>query len=154
MAAVTEQPARHQKPESPWRQPHRWIIIGVAVALLIVGLVAFHFHNVTETANAKADQLTSELHAAGLPAPSHDTITRLLSDDGGAVCDNPGSSLNKALLDAQLVNGAAFVGQRPILADTNLIRGELIVLRVYCPDQIDKFKESVGNYHTDEVAGE
>lgn len=143
-----------QYTEHPWWQPHRLVIIGVIAALVVVGLVLYHFHRENVVADQKADQLTAALHSAGLPAPSHDTITRVLGDDGGAVCEDPGNALHKALLDAQLVNGAAFVGQRPILASTHLIKAETVVLRIYCPDKIAEFQDSVGNYHLDEVTKE
>jgi hypothetical protein len=77
----------------------------------------------------------------------------VLGDDGGPVCRDPGDALNKALLDAQLVNGAAFVGQRPILSDPGVIRGESLVLQVYCPDQLGAFHDAVHGYHLDDVSG-
>lgn len=136
-----------------WAQTHRWVIVVVLVALVAVGLGVYRFHHQDAVAEAKAEQLTAELRRAGLPAPSTDTIARVLGDDGGPVCRDPGDALNKALLDAQLVNGAAFVGQRPILGDPDMILGESLVLQVYCPGQLTAFHDAVRGYHLDDVSG-
>jgi hypothetical protein len=136
-----------------WRHPHRWVIIVVLVALVVIGLVVYRFHARSPQADAKADQLITALHQAGLPAPSRDTIARVLGPDGGPLCENPGSALNKALLDTQLVNGAAFVGQRPILGEANVIRAGEVALRVYCPDELAAFQAYVHTYHLDSVSG-
>jgi hypothetical protein len=39
-------------------------------------------------------------------------VVRVLGDDGGAICDDPNSSLKKAILYGQLTNGAAGPGIR------------------------------------------
>jgi hypothetical protein len=144
-------------PQTPanrgWRHPHRWVIIGVLIALVVIGLITYQFHARSPQADAKADQLITALHQAGLPAPGRDTIARVLGPDGGPLCENPGSALNKALLDTQLVNGAAFVGQRPILGEGKLIRAGEIALRVYCPEELAAYQAYVRTYHLDAVSG-
>jgi hypothetical protein len=133
---------------------HRWVIVGVLLVLLVIGLLSYGVSE-NRQADAKADELIAALERAGLPTPeSRDTIVNALGDDGGAVCEDPGSSLRKALLDQSLVNGASFVGQRPIRADGDLLRAQLIVLRVYCPDEIDGLRDRIDDYRVDDVDDE
>lgn len=137
---------------SGWSQPHRWAIVAVLVVLVVVGLLTYGWMHSNAEADRKADQLIQQLEAAGLPVPANrDTITRVLGTDGGPVCDDPGSALRKALLDQQLTNGGSFVGQRPVRASRNILRGELIVLEVYCPDQVEALRDRIDDYRVDDV---
>jgi hypothetical protein len=137
------------------RHPHRWIIAAVVIALAVVGLITYGFHEADQEADAKADQLIAAFQQAGLPVPANrDTITRTLGNDGGAVCDDPGGALRTGLLNAQLVNGASFVGQRPIRGAVNVVRGESLILQVYCPDQLPAFRDSVSGYRLDDTVKE
>jgi hypothetical protein len=136
-----------------WGQTHRWVILIVLVALAIGGIVTYRYAQRGKEADQKADQLTTELQAAGLRVPaSHDTITNVLGADGGAICDNPSSALRKAIVDSQIVNGAASVGQRPIIGEVDLVTGTVIVLEVYCPDKVDAFQDAVASYRLDDVS--
>ena len=81
----------------------------------------------------KADQLVAALENAGATAPSQDQIVRVLGDDGGAICEDPGSSLRRAILHGQLTNGATGPGMRPVIADNRVVRGQLLVIEIYCP---------------------
>jgi Tfp pilus assembly protein FimT len=135
-----------------WAAAHRWVIIGVLAVLAVIGLITYGFHQHDEQAKAKAQQLTEQLQSAGLRAPaSQDTIVNLFGTDGGVVCDDPGGALRKALVDQQLVNGAANVGQRPVIGEVHLVKGATIVLQVYCPDKVDAFRDKVANYQLDNV---
>ncbi len=132
--------------------PHRIAIVAVLAVLLVIGLISYGWEHSDARANKKAEELITQLEQAGLTPPaSKKTITRVLGTDGGAVCDDPGAALRKAQLDAQLVNGASFVGQRPIRASTNLIRGGLIVLNVYCPDKLDDVADKIDDYTLDDT---
>jgi hypothetical protein len=138
-----------------WQQPHRWVIIGVLLAMAIFGAITFQYAAADIEATAKAEELATELEAAGLRAPSDtEAVARVLGTDGGAACDDPASALRQALLDAQLVNGAAFVGQRPVIAPRNVVRGGAIVLQVYCPDVLAAYQDQIADYTFDDVAGE
>jgi hypothetical protein len=135
-----------------WGQSHRWVIIGVIVVLAVIGLITYGYAQHNQAAAAKAQQLTDELQKAGLRAPaSQETIVNALGTDGGPICEDPGAALRKALVDQQIVNGAAFVGQRPIIGEVHLLAGAVIVLQVYCPDKVDAFRDAVENYKLDNV---
>lgn len=135
-----------------WAHAHRWVIIAVLVVLAVVGLITYGFHEHDERARAKAEQLTNELREAGMRVPaSQDTIVNLLGTDGGVVCSDPGGAMRKALVDQQIVNGAAFVGQRPIIGEVRLVEGTVKVLEVYCPDKVESFRQAVADYKYDNV---
>ena len=141
-----------EPPQEGWAQTHRWVIIIVIVALAVIGLVTYGFHQHNENAEAKAQQLTDELQNAGLRVPaSRDTIVNVLGTDGGPICQDPAAALRKALVDQQIVNGASFVGQRPVIGEVHLVQGAAIVLRVYCPEKVDAFRDAVNDYKLDNV---
>ncbi len=68
---------------------------------------------------------------------------RLLGDDGGFVCQDPNSALGKAALLAGLTNGAGGPGVRATLAESRAVQGELLIMKVYCPDELADFQEFV-----------
>lgn len=116
-------------------------IAAIIAVLLVVALVVHRSGTKTRESEAKADQLISALQAAGLRAPARNTIVRVLGSDGGAVCANPGQALNKASLLAQLTNGAAGPGVRPVIAVSRVVRGETLVIKTYCPDKLADFQK-------------
>jgi hypothetical protein len=146
-------------PAAPATEPdeHRflyWLIGLVVVVLAVIGLITYSGKQQSEEANAKATQLTQALQQAGLNVPAdQDIITRSLGTDGGAVCDNPANALGRALLFDQLVNGASFVGRRPVIADTNVLKGELAILNVYCPEKVQQFRDKTQDLKLDDTLG-
>lgn len=120
-------------------------VAAVLAVLLVVGLVVHRSGKTSREAQAKADQLVAALQAEGLRAPSQNALVRVLGNDGGAVCRNPGQALNKASLLAQLANGASGPGARPVIADTRVVRGETLVIKTYCPEQLADFQKVVDN---------
>jgi hypothetical protein len=131
-----------------------WAIGIVAVVLAIVGLITYSGQKQTEEANAKAQQLTQAFQRAGLAVPQDASIiTRSLGTDGGAVCDNPASALGRATLFQELYNGAAFVGRRPVIADTNVLKGELLILQIYCPEKVQQYRDKTRDLKTDDTIG-
>jgi hypothetical protein len=131
-----------------------YIVVGVAlVVLLIVGLVAYNSSKETQAAQQKADQFIAALAKAGVPAPSKDQVVRVLGDDGGAVCADPNSSLKKAILYGQLTNGAAGPGIRPVIADNRVVRGELLIIGIYCPDQLPEFTKTANDLKLADLVG-
>jgi hypothetical protein len=63
-------------------------------------------------------------------------IVDVFGDDGGATCAKPNSALKRGLLLGELTNGAAGPGARPIIADNRVVQGQLLVMKVYCPDEL------------------
>ncbi|MET8154388.1 hypothetical protein, partial [Actinoplanes sp. NPDC005259] len=100
-----------------------YLIFGVAF-LVLAGTALLTFQGAQESreADAKADQLISELTAAGARAPSREQITRVLGDDGGAICANADEALSRGVLYSQITNGAAGPGQRPVIADSKIVQ--------------------------------
>lgn len=129
-----------------------WIVGGVLIALVVIGLITYSGNKREQEAQAKAQQLTTKFEAAGLPVPvDEDIIVRSLGTDGGAVCDNPANALGRALLNDQLSNGAAFVGRRPVIADRRVILGGALILETYCPEALDEFRETFEDYRVDDT---
>jgi Tfp pilus assembly protein FimT len=130
-----------------------YIVAGiVVVALMIIALLTFRSGKESEQAEQKANQLITALTAAGARAPSQEQVVRLLGDDGGAVCDDPSGSLRKGILLGQLMNGAAGPGMRPVIADKRVVRGQLLVLQIYCPDELPRFQEFVDRLNLSDTA--
>ena len=119
---------------TPRNQMILYVVVGV-VFLLLAGIALASFHSARESQRAqeKAAQLTTELGAAGLRTPTTDQIVQVLGDDGGAVCADPGNSLRRGVLYGLITNGAAGPGQRPIIADKRIVQGQLLIMKVYCP---------------------
>ena len=130
-----------------------YIVSGiVVVALMIIALLTFRSGKESEQAEQMANQLITALTAAGARAPSQEQVVRLLGDDGGAVCDDPSGSLRKGILLGQLMNGAAGPGMRPVIADKRVVRGQLLVLQIYCPDELPRFQEFVDRLNLSDTA--
>jgi hypothetical protein len=142
----------HHEP-GPAHEPveaHRgWVFyttVGLLLAgVLIVMLVVFQNHRHNQDAR-KADQLAqtlqTQLDDAGMTVPDQDTIVRVLGSDGGAVCADPGGSL-QSLRDLNGVSGAAGPGLRPGPVVERLVDAERLVVQVYCPDELGSFDDYV-----------
>ena len=79
---------------------------------------------------------------------------RVLGDDGGATCADPNDALSRAVLFTQLANGAAGPGARPVIADSRVVQGQLLIIQIYCPDELEDFQEFVDDLKTDDVASD
>ena len=132
-----------------------YLVLGVAFLLLTgVCLLAFHNGRENRQADEKADQLIAELGAAGARAPSKEQIVAVLGDDGGAICSAPSDSLRRGVLYGQITNGAAGPGQRPVIADNRIVQGELLIMKVYCPESLEDFQKIVQDLKFADVAAE
>ena len=131
-----------------------YLVIGV-IFLLLTGVAMFSFLSGRDEQQAqeKAAQLNSQLTAAGLQTPPTDRIAQVLGDDGGGVCANPHNALRRGVLYGMLTNGAAGPGQRPVIADNKVVRGQLAIMKVYCPQYLQRFQEVVDDLKTANVAG-
>jgi hypothetical protein len=139
-------------------QKHRrvtYIVITVAlVLLLIICFIFYRSAQSSQQAQDKANQFIAALQKAGVRVvPSQEQIVRVLGDDGGAICKDPASALRKALLFSQLTNGAGGPGIRPVVVDSRIFKGELLVIQIYCPDQLPQFQQMVEQLKTAPVAG-
>jgi Tfp pilus assembly protein FimT len=131
-----------------------YVVVAVLVGvLMVIGLVTFSSARSTREAEEKADELIAALEEAGATPPTREQIVRVLGDDGGATCTDPNESLTRAVLLSQLANGAGGPGSRPVIADSRVVRGQLLIIEIYCPDELDDFKEFVEDFETDDVAG-
>ena len=142
--------------ETQSKRERSTLYIAVAVAigvLMVIGLIFHRSAEATRESEQKADQLIGALEDAGATAPNRDQIVRVLGDDGGAVCANPNESLSRSILLAQLANGAAGPGARPVIADSRVVRGQLLIIKIYCPDELEEFQQFADNLKTDDVAG-
>jgi Tfp pilus assembly protein FimT len=136
--------------ERTWLYITACLVLGVMV---VIALFAFGSARQTQKAQDKADQLISELNAVGARTPDKDQIVRVLGDDGGATCANPNKALSRATLLSQLANGATGPGARPVIADSRAVQGQLLIIKVYCPDELADFQAFVDDLKTDTVAG-
>jgi len=144
-------PAESQSPRE-----RSWIYITASVILVVLAVwavLAFSSARETQRAQDKADQLTAALKDAGaVRTPDQDQIVRVLGDDGGATCSDPNDALSRATLLSLLANGATGPGARPVIADSRALKGQLLIIQVYCPDELDDFQKFVNDLKTDGVA--
>ncbi|PRY30866.1 hypothetical protein [Pseudosporangium ferrugineum] len=130
-----------------------YVVLGVIFLILSgVALLTFRSARSDAQARAKADQYIAELTANGLRTPTQEQIVRVLGDDGGALCDDPSAGLRRAVLYGTLTNGAGGPGARPVIADNNVLKGQLLAIKVYCPEQLEDFAEVANDLKYADVA--
>jgi hypothetical protein len=144
----------HDHPPGPAVTRPTWlyVLLGVvAVGLVIWGVSAYRGHQDTQAAQEKAQQLQDEFEAARLPTyPDTREVARTLGTDGGAVCDTP-QTLARSVLKLQLSNGAAGPGQRPVRVAAPTLKGELLIIKTYCPEKLGEFQKFVNDLNYSEV---
>jgi Tfp pilus assembly protein FimT len=141
--------------ETQSKRERNWIYITACIilgALVIAGLIAFSSARETRQAQEKADELIAALQDAGARTPDQDQIVRVLGEDGGATCADPNKALSRATLLAQLTNGATGPGVRPVIADSRAVQGQLLIIEIYCPEELQDFQAFVDDLKTDDVA--
>jgi hypothetical protein len=144
-------PAETQSPrERSWIYITTCVLLGLMV---VVSLMLFRSARETAQAQDKADELIAALEDAGARTPSQDQIVRVLGEDGGATCADPNAALSRATLHSLLTNGATGPGARPVIADSRAVQGQLLIIQVYCPDELEDFQAFVDDLKTDDVAG-
>jgi len=144
--------------ESQTKRERSWIYITACVLLAIAAVVAvltFSEARESNRAQEKADQLIEAFVEAGAArTPDRDMIVRVFGDDGGATCENPNDALRRATLASLLTNGATGPGSRPVIADSRAVQGQLLVMEVYCPDELEDFRSYVEDFETDDHIGD
>jgi len=129
-----------------------WVAAGLLVVMAAIALISYRGAKESQAASAKADELLAVFQKAGVrELPSKDQIVGVLGDDGGSVCQDPSNSLRKATLFSMIANGAAGPGMRPVITDSRLVRGQLAVIGVYCPDELPDVQAFVDDLKTDSV---
>lgn len=129
-----------------------WVLGLIFVVMAGTALLIFDSSRDQQQAEQKADQLITELNSAGLRSPSKDQIVAVLGDDGGATCADPVSALGRGTVYGMMTNGAGGPGTRPVIADNNILKGQLLVIKVYCPEYIEEFQEFADDLKTADVA--
>jgi len=143
-----------------FHDPHRRrrityvVVAAVLIALLILGLVVHDQAERNAASKEKADQLIALFQMQNLPVPDRDQIIRTFGDDGGAMCEDPGNALNKAIRDGLGSNGAGGPGQRPVFIAQRTIEGEKLAISVYCPSQLPEFQKYTDGLNLDDVVKE
>ena len=142
-----------QETQSQREQRMIYVVVGLVVlALMILGLFLFNGAKETQEANAKADQFIAALGVLGVPPPPKDEVVRVLGTDGGATCDDPNNALKRAILYSQLSNGAAGPGMRPVVFDKTMFAGQLLILKIYCPDELPSMQKYLDKLKSADVA--
>jgi hypothetical protein len=143
--------------ERSTRRERSWIYIVasvVLVALAVWAVIAFSSARENLRASEKADELVQVLEDKGATAsPDPVAIARVLGDDGGAVCANPNQALSRATLYGLLTNGSGGPGSRPVIVDNKVMQGQLAIIEVYCPDELEDFQQFVDSLQTTDSNG-
>jgi hypothetical protein len=129
-----------------------WVLGLVFVVIAGTALLIFTSSRDAAQADEKADQLISEARAAGLRVPAKDTVVAVLGDDGGATCADPVSALGRGVVYGMMTNGAGGPGTRPVIADKNVLKGQVLIIKVYCPKYLEEFQEFAEDLKTADVA--
>lgn len=132
------------------------LYVVVSVVLVIVGVwavIAFSSARGAQRAEEMADELVQQLEAAGATAPPPEVIARVLGDDGGAVCADPNAALSRATLYGMLTTGSGGPGERPVITDNRVLQGQLAIIEVYCPDELEDFQQFVDSLQTTSANG-
>ncbi len=129
-----------------------WVAIGVLVVLTAIALLAFRQAREQAAATQKAEELVATLEAAGVERlPSVERVARVLGDDGGSVCADPGTALRRSTLLAMLTNGASGPGARPVIVDSRLFEGQVAVMSIYCPEHLEDVRAYLDDLRTADV---
>ena len=62
------------------------------------------------------------------------------------------NALKRATLNSMLANGAAGPGSRPVVFDRRYLAGQLLVLKIYCPDELPSMQSFVDKLKSGDVA--
>jgi hypothetical protein len=131
------------------------VIAALVAILMVIGVAGWRTEKATRAAEEKADRLIAALVELGATrVPGRDQIVTVLGGDGGPVCADPTNALRRAASQAQLSNGAGGPGTRPVIADSGVVKGELAIITIYCPDKLSDFEEFVDDLRTTDLAPE
>ena len=139
--------AAEQQP--PRERSVLYIVVAVVlVSVAVWAVIAFGASREAERAEEKADELVQALEDAGATTLRPEVIARVLGDDGGAVCANPNQALSRSTLYGMLTTGSGNPGERPFITENRFLQGQLAIIEVYCPDELEEFQEFVDSLQT------
>ncbi|MGK3952624.1 hypothetical protein ACLKM7_09905 [Microbacterium sp. I2] len=124
------------------------VVIIILIGLAVVALLMFRTDRQNAAADEKATQLVQALETAGMLAPTTDQIARVYGDDGGTACADPNGALTRALVLGELSNGATGPGRRPVIVEDRILKSQLLVIGVYCPDELPNYQEFIDGLDT------
>ncbi|WP_448002627.1 hypothetical protein [Agromyces bauzanensis] len=120
------------------------ITVVVLVALGVIATVMFLTARQEVKSQDKAEELIQVLSDAGVDVNlTAEQISRVLGNDGGAVCANPNDALSRAVLLDRIANGAGGPGIRPIITDERYLQGQVLIMQVYCPNEVEDFQKFI-----------
>ncbi|OXM45325.1 hypothetical protein [Amycolatopsis alba] len=133
MTTVDERSSRRQRKTV-------YLVVGIALGvLLLAGYLLFRSAHSTTEAETKADLLVTRLVQEGARTPSRDQLVRLLGTDGGSICADPNAAFARATSEGGISGGGP--GTRPVLPVSTLVRGQTLVIEVYCPEKLEGFQQ-------------
>lgn len=125
------------------------VVVGVLIVLGVIATLLFLDRRQEARDLEKAEQLLSAFSDAGISVTlSAEQIAEVLGDDGGATCADPNAALSRATLLAGLANGAGGPGTRPVIVESRLLQGQLLIIETYCPEQAEGFRQFVDSLTT------
>ena len=137
-------------------RPPRCSVIPLSLAALLMAAVLIGCQATpvkdpdSPEALRKAQQLQEKLEAAGLPVPDTDTLTGLYGTNGGVVCTYSGSDFQTYYNLIHFGN----TGRRPTYLDPDVVAYDLAVIEVYCPENLDAYREAIEEWDTEHVLPE
>jgi len=99
---------------------------------------------------SKAQQLQEKLEEAGLDVPDTDTLVKLYGTNGGVACMYSGSDFQTYYNLVHFGN----TGRRPTYLDPSAVAYDLAVIEVYCPENLDAYREAVEEWDTEQLIPE
>ena len=139
--------AAEQQP--PRERSVLYIVVAVVlVSVAVWAVIAFGASREAERAEEKADELVQTLEDQGATTLRPEVIARVLGDDGGAVCANPNQALSRSTLYGMLTTGSGNPGERPFITENRFLQGQLAIIEVYCPDELEEFQEFIDSLQT------
>ena len=142
--------------QSPRERSWIYFTACVILALMVVwAVIVFSSARETTQAQEKADELIAALEDAGARDPRQGPDRararrrrrrHLRQPERRA---EPGHPAARCSRTAPPVPGA-----RPVIADSRVVQGQLLIIEIYCPDELEDFQEFVDDLKTDDVAGE
>jgi len=129
-----------------------YVVVGLVLGvLLLAGYLLFRSARSNVEAEEKANILITRLVQEGARTPSQEQLVRLFGTDGGSICADPDAAFARATSEGGISGGGP--GTRPVLPESALIRGQLLVVEVYCPEKLAGFKNFLNQQGFSDVTG-